>query len=456
MKLSAKLAKTKYDHNKDNITHLLIELEAPKIEWKKERAPICVIPVLDVSGSMFGHKIDYLQKACRKFLDHLCPGDFVGLVAFDSNVYEISPIVEITQYQKDILKGKISELKAGSCTNTSGGLIQAFKWIKEMDLPKNVILRVILFTDGLANIGVTGRDLIDFVKENKDKASISAFGFGTDCNQELLADMSVTGDGNYAFIDSPDAALTTFARELGGLISIYGQDLRIKIVPDKNNEIIEILNDEDVKDEEGAAVVHIRDILGEEKKWVIAKVKLHEVEKAFPRKMNAFKIFVSYKDKNGDIVELESFNVKTTFCRPGEESKEEDAEVIRQRNRLLVARAQDKAEIYAREGNFKMAQNVINDCSYYIPDSDVPMRRLISDISVNYCSTNYESSRGISSSVKSSLKGRRVVGTSTLGATFCSDAGAQNYSVMDDMVKSFKEEEPKDKKVEKKKTKNNW
>jgi len=444
MKLTAKLAKTKYDHNKDSITHLLVELEAPKVEWKKERAPICVIPVLDVSGSMFGPKIDYLQKACRKFLDHLCPGDFAGIVAFDSQVHEIAPIVEITQHQKDRLKKKISELKAGSCTNTSGGLIQAFKWIKEMDLPKNVVLRVILFTDGHANVGISGRELIDFVKNHKGKASVSAFGFGSDCDQELLADISNTSDGNYAFIDSPDAALTAFARELGGLMSTFAQDINVQIIPDKNNEVLEILNDEDVEDNEGTAAVRLRDILGEEKKWIVVQVKLQEVEKAFPRKVNAFKVQVNYKDKDGEVVDMETLSVKTKFCKPGEEPKEEDAEVVRQRDRLLASKAQDEAEAYARTGNFSMAQSVMDCCFASMSDADT--KKLVGEISVNYSASNYGETRGVSNSVRKSLKGKRAYGTDVQSRTLCSTAGAQSNAAMDEMESNFQSDEDWDQK----------
>jgi Ca-activated chloride channel family protein len=436
MKLTAKLAKKKYDHNKDSETHLLIELEAPKVEWDKDRAPICIVPVLDVSGSMMGNKLDYLQKACRKLVDHLSPGDLAGIVAYDTRVYEVAPIREVTQEHKDHLKKEVLKLRAGSCTNLSGGMAQALKWINESNLSKEVVLRVVVFTDGLANVGVTQRALIDFTKELKDKATVSAFGFGNDCDQELLADIANTGGGNYAFIDSPDAALTAFARELGGLMSTYGQELEISIKPDKNNEVLEILNDEDVTEKEGVTCVQIRDILGEEKKWIVAKVKLNEVEKPLPRNVSAFKIGVSFKNKDGEVETLDDMAAKVRFCKPGEEPDEEDKDVVLQRDRLLAGKAQDQAEIYARAGDFVQAQGVLDRCVNNLTNASV--KGLVGTMSTNYANSQvYGSSRGLANAVRHSFKGKRLSYTSKDAESVCSTAGAQNYTAMDDMVGKF-------------------
>lgn len=436
MELKGKLAKTQYAHDRNNETHLLVELTAPKVDWEGDRAPICVLPVLDVSGSMGGQKIDYVRKACRKLMDHLAPGDFAGLVAFDSSVYPIAEPREITQEQKEILKKKVAGLNAGSATNMSGGLFQALKWINNLDLPDNFILRVILFTDGLANVGIKGRNLLEAVAKQKDRASISAFGFGTDCDQELLADIANKCGGNYAFIDSPDIALTAFARELGGLMSTYGQNISVKITPDKNNKVLEILNDEDVEEDNSITTIRLQDILGEESKYVVAKVLLNEVDKPLPRKVNAFKVNVSFTNKDGDKEDLETLAVKVKFCKPGEEPTEEDADVVKHRDRLLAAHAQDQAEAFARVGNYESARGIMIQCCDSISDSNV--KGLVNDMSLNYSSAgSYADSRGTTNAVRQSFKKGRVMSYSSKDADSVCNAGAQCNTAMDDMLNSF-------------------
>jgi Ca-activated chloride channel family protein len=438
MKFSAKLAKEKYDHSKEHETHLMVELEAPKVEWQKSRAPICVIPVLDISGSMAGEKLDYLKKACRKLIDHLAPGDFAGVVAYDSSVFPLAPVTEITQYHKDEIKKKIADLNAGSCTNLAGGLLQGLQWLNGSNLPDNVILRIILFTDGMANVGVSGRALLDFAKEHKGKASISAFGFGNDCDQELLSDLAGANGGNYAFIDSPDTALTSFARELGGLMSTYAQDIRISIKSDKNNEVAEVLNDEDVTVDDGKTVVHLRDILGEEKKWVVARVRMKAVDRALPRKVTAFEVSVLFKDKDGKEQSLKELAVKTRFCKPGEEPTVEDSEVVRQRDRLLAARAQTKAEAFARVGDYSSAQAVLYNCSIKLDCAEV--KSVVDNLNVSYSSDNYLTSKGLTNAVRNTFMGRRSY-SGGQAAAYCCDAGAQSNSAQNDIIESFASDE---------------
>jgi len=407
MDTRAKLAKEQYAFNRDNETHLMVELSAPRVEINENRPPICLVPVLDVSGSMAGQKIDYVRKACRKLMDHLAPGDYAGVVAFDSNVYEIAPIREVTQEQKEIIKTSIAKLNAGSCTNMSGGLAKALEWINAMDLPKNTIMRVILFTDGHANVGVAGRNLLAFSTELKQRATISTFGFGTDCDQELLADISSSCDGNYAFISSADAAMSAFGRELGGLMLTYGQDIKVIVSPDKNNQVLEILNDEDVTDDAGSVVVNIRDILGEEKKWIVAKVKLSEVSKVLPREVTAFKVVVEFTDKEGKRQQLDEFPIKVKFCKPCDEPTQEDPEVVKHRDRLLASKAQEAAEQYARVGNYAMAQQTLNLCCDSLADADT--RNTLGALNASYASSSsYTASRGVTNSVRHLFKQKRV------------------------------------------------
>src|SRR5690606_24672032 len=61
--------------------------------------------------------------------------------------------------------------------------------------------------------------------------SLSAFGFGTDCDHSVLGALAGEGGGSFAFIANEDGVLTAFARELGGLVATYASDVRIRLVP---------------------------------------------------------------------------------------------------------------------------------------------------------------------------------------------------------------------------------
>ena len=84
--------------------------------------------------------------------------------------------------------------------------------------------RVILFTDGQANVGETRPDAIanDVHGLAARGVSTSTLGIGADYNEDLLEAMARSGDGNYYFIESPGQLPGLFAAELRGLLATLG------------------------------------------------------------------------------------------------------------------------------------------------------------------------------------------------------------------------------------------
>ena len=84
MKTTAQLTyeKVRFDEAKD--VHLVVSLAAPHLDAAAPRPPVCVIPVLDVSGSMAGEKLHFAKQSVMKLVDHLAPGDFCGVVVFST------------------------------------------------------------------------------------------------------------------------------------------------------------------------------------------------------------------------------------------------------------------------------------------------------------------------------------------------------------------------------------
>ena len=372
MKAKARLTHTKLDHTKENEIHLVVSLEAPKIEWEKNRQPICVIPVIDVSGSMSGDKLDYAKKSVMKLIDHLAPGDFCGIAAFASGVYPVAEPREMTQAQKDALKEKVGSLHAMDMTNFAGGMRQSIEWANTMDLSDKYVLRVIMFTDGIANVGECwGRDLIRLLKAIRGKTTLSAFGYGSDCDQELLADLAKEGEGNYTFVQNPDDALSAFAKELGGLLSRYAQDITIEVEPNNGHQIIEVCSDVDVEEDgkNGKKVTaKLPEILSEEIRHVVYELKTSEQSKALPREMNIASVKVSWvRYENGEKTEGEEIlKAKAQFVKPGEEQKDPDPDVMKIVGLAKVVQAQIEAEEYATSGNFAAAQGVMASNAAYL------------------------------------------------------------------------------------------
>lgn len=151
-------------------------------------------------------------------------------------------------------------------TNLAGGMLAGLELGNLPALPEGMLVRVILFTDGHANAGgaTNSAQLLPLLDAHRGRATLSAFGYGQDADQELLSDLALRGAGNYAFVATPDDASSAFARELGGLLSTYATDLEVKIVPAPGVVIRSVLSDVDVRQQAGELVLRMDDLLAEE------------------------------------------------------------------------------------------------------------------------------------------------------------------------------------------------
>jgi Ca-activated chloride channel family protein len=108
--------------------------------------------------------------------------------------------------------------------------------------------RVILLSDGLANVGETNPDVIasDVNGLTKRGVSTTTMGIGDDYNEDLLEAMARSGDGNYYYIQSPEQLPSIFQQELLGLMATVGTNVTLGIEPQAGVELVEVLNQLDV------------------------------------------------------------------------------------------------------------------------------------------------------------------------------------------------------------------
>lgn len=362
MKIQTRFSHDKVRFDQTNAVHLVVSLRAPKLDWETKRPPVCIIPIIDVSGSMTGEKLDYAKKTLLKLVDHLRPGDYCALGAFATELHEIQVPIEMTQASKDALKNRVGDLHATTSTNFSGGLELGLRWASKVDVGKDVLVRVIMLTDGCANHGVTSSEGLATIVDTRGKTTVSCFGYGTDANQELLADLARRGGGNYAFIKHPDEALSAFGKELGGLLSTYAQGIIVDLAPHNGHTIEEVVSDVDVEERDGKVVVKLGDLLSEEERHVVVAMKLSAQSQALPREMSIMDVKVDY-----DVLvegkrehRHEAQKAKLRFVKAGEEQEKPTQEVDQIVGLAQVGQAQVEAEELAKKGDFRGAAGRMN------------------------------------------------------------------------------------------------
>ena len=91
--------------------------------------------------------------------------------------------------------------------------------------------RVVLLTDGRANVGVIDiGKLVGLAKAGAGRrVSTTAIGFGAHFNEELLEPMAAAGSGNYWYVESPEQMAAIFQGEIEGLVSIAAQNVELEV-----------------------------------------------------------------------------------------------------------------------------------------------------------------------------------------------------------------------------------
>src|SRR6266567_2113948 len=97
---------------------------------------------------------------------------------------------------------------------------------------ENGINRVVLLTDGAANLGdVNPESLKQKVEtQRKQGVALDCFGIGWEgFNDDLLEVLSRNGDGRYGFVNTPEQAATEFAGQLTGALQIAASDVKVQV-----------------------------------------------------------------------------------------------------------------------------------------------------------------------------------------------------------------------------------
>lgn len=371
MKVHTRLAHNRVDHSKLNTTYLVVTLEAPSLDWVKKRPSVAILPVLDLSGSMRGSKLAYAKKSILKLIEHLQPGDFIGLVTFsDGSRVDVEP-GEATPEQKDRMRRTLERLDVEGGTNLADALVDSIGAIQALDLPLHYLHRVILFTDGQPTVGVTDTDAILRLTQNKlCRASVSAFGYGdvgggvwNGCDQEFLGNLATLGGGNYAYVQDPDDALSAFGKELGGLLSTYATGIRVEVEPVAGHVIKNVVTDTPyVQDPTGAIDLPVPNLLSEEIRHFVLEVELNKQKSAFPRDTTVFDVradFLVMTEDGDKEVQKQTCKAKVRFVKPGEEQTEPDKEVDKIVALAQMVRTQLEAEKKADAGDHQGAADVL-------------------------------------------------------------------------------------------------
>ncbi|KAM0833788.1 hypothetical protein ACQ4PT_064054 [Festuca glaucescens] len=230
------------DSSSENFA-VLVHVKAPGIadagavSDAQPRAPLDLVTVLDVSGSMSGHKLALLKQAMRFVIDNLGPADRLSVVSFSSEARRVTRLARMTDTGKASCVSAVESLVAHGGTNIAEGLRTAAKVLDERR-HRNAVSSVVLLSDGQDTYTMVRRRngeanyeaLIppSFLRTGGEwSAPIHTFGFGNDHNAAAMHVIAEATGGTFSFIENEAVIQDAFAQCIGGLLSVVVQEARI-------------------------------------------------------------------------------------------------------------------------------------------------------------------------------------------------------------------------------------
>jgi len=253
--VSLEAAPSAFGHDED--VHLMrIGIQAEEIP-EEDRDPVNLIFLLDVSGSMNSpDKLGLVVYAMKHLVDKLTSSDTLGIVVYAGSEGVVLDPTAVED--KSAILDALDALQAGGGTNGAAGIQLAYELAERAFRPEGVN-RVVLCTDGDFNVGLTGESLIEMVEDYRDRdIFLTTLGFGTgNYNDELMEQLADRGNGNYAYIDSPNEALRVLGDKLVSTLQVVAKDVKVQVEFDASTverwRLIgyenRILDDEDFADD---------------------------------------------------------------------------------------------------------------------------------------------------------------------------------------------------------------
>ncbi|PSS31537.1 Von Willebrand factor, type A protein [Actinidia chinensis var. chinensis] len=177
------------------------------------RAPIDLVTVLDVSGSMSGAKLQMLKRAMRLVISSLGSADRLSIVAFSAGPKRLLPLRRMSAQGQRSARRIIDRLVCQAGTSIAEALRKAAKVLEDRR-ERNPVASIMLLSDG-------HDEPVQSNESNRRPGS-------THVSSTRFAHVEIpVHSSGFGFNHEPDK--DAFTKCVGGLLSVVVQDLRIEL-----------------------------------------------------------------------------------------------------------------------------------------------------------------------------------------------------------------------------------
>ncbi|TYI45272.1 hypothetical protein E1A91_D13G025700v1 [Gossypium mustelinum] len=345
--------------------------------YQNPRAPVDLVTVLDISGSMAGTKLALLKRAMGFVIQNLGSNDRLSVIAFSSTARRLFPLRRMSDVGRQQALHAVNSLVANGGTNIAEGLKKGAK-VMEDRREKNPVASIILFSDGQDTYTVTGAGanksqpnyqlLVPLSMHGSDNTGfqipVHAFGFGADHDASSMHSISEISGGTFSFIETEAVLQDAFAQCIGGLLSVVVQELQVGVECMNPSLCLGLLKagsyPSRVAGDGKTGVIEVGDLYADEERDFLVSVKVPA--ESSECETSLLKVKCVYRDPlTKEMTTLESDDVR--IRRPEVAGQEVvSIEVDRQRNRFQAAEAMAEARMTAELGDLPGAVSILENC----------------------------------------------------------------------------------------------
>jgi Ca-activated chloride channel family protein len=341
---------------------LLVDVVAPTVtpDPNRRRPPVNLAFVLDRSGSMGGqNKLGLAKQAVVEAIHRLESEDRFSVVTYDDQLDVVIPSTVASTAERARAADRLRNVDARGSTNLHGGWLTGCEQVAG-GLVQNGVNRVLLLTDGLANIGIIDHpELQRLAGELRDRGiTTSTFGVGTDFDESLLQGMADAGGGHFYFIGDVAQMRDHITSEVGETLEVVAREVVLDIVvPDGVR--IDALSPFRVESSGGRARVFLGDMVSGQILSIVLRVTFD-----FGEVGREVGVALRVADRDGAFATGQPVSPVTVAWRYADhaanDTQPRDRSVDRVVARLFAERARQEAVALNRGGRYDEAAKVID------------------------------------------------------------------------------------------------
>lgn len=195
-----------------------------------ERKPLNLTFLVDVSGSMnSADKLALAQKAMNLIIDRLRPDDRVAVTYYAEGAG--TTLAPTSGSEKMKLRCAVASLRASGGTAGATGMTNAYDQA-QASFGADKVNRILMFTDGDFNVGVTdNKRLEDYVADKRETGIyLSVYGFGRGNYQDArMQTIAQSGNGTAAYVDDLNEARRLFGSQFDKGAFPIADDVKIQV-----------------------------------------------------------------------------------------------------------------------------------------------------------------------------------------------------------------------------------